>query len=78
MILQSSTGQAMPSTVIVQAPSAQSTTQLLVSSSNSVISRVYGTTDVLPSATCVLKRKEPDAAGDGKRQRTDGQETGEA
>lgn len=68
VILQSSTGQAIPSTVIVQAPSAQSTTQLLVSSSNSVISRVYGTD------TCVLKRKEPDATGSEKRQRTDGEE----
>ena len=63
----------MPSTVIVQAPAAQSTTQLLVSSSNStVISRVYGT-DV--TASHLLKRKEQETGpGDGKKQRTDQEE----
>lgn len=80
VILQSSTGQVMPSTVIVQAPSAQNTTQLLVSSSNSVISRVYGTTadvsapqtlTVIPSSALLKRKEEPQQAPDedAKRQR---------
>lgn len=72
MILQSSTGQAMPSTVIVQAPSAQ-TTQLLVSSSNSsVISRVYGAE---AQVVVPMKRKEAEADPvNEKRQRSAEQE----
>ena len=71
VILQSSTGQSMPSTVIVQAPSAQQSApqsaQLLVTSSDSVISRVYGhSTDITSHHIPVsvvpvpgfLKRKE--------------------
>lgn len=77
VILQSSTGQVMPSTVIVQAPSAQSTTQLLVSSSNSVISRVYGTTadvtpqhvTVIPSSALLKRKEEPQQDEEAKRQR---------
>ena len=77
----------MPSTVIVQAPSAQA--PLLVSTSNSVISRVYGAASadvtahhlpvaVIPAPVLLQqKRKEQEeaTAGDaGKKQRTESQQ----